>query len=510
MRRRSKASTQAKQTGPQPISQLPWELPVNPYGFMNILSQDEIESIHETSLDILEKIGINFLLEEARDIIKKAGGGVVPNEERVTLDRGLVLDAIAKAPSHFTVHARNQAHNIHMGGNHMAFTMVGSPPNVSDLEKGRRNGNVNDFCDLIRLAQYFNCCHIIGGYPVEPIDLKPSIRHLEALRHTAKLSDKVFHAYSLGQTRNHDGIEIARIARGVSYEQFCQEPSLFSIINTSSPLRLDRPMLRGIIEMSKAGQILVITPFTLSGAMAPVTIAGALAQQNAEALAGLAFAQIVRPGTPVIYGGFTSNVDMRTGSPAFGTPEYAKAALAGGQLARRYNIPYRTSNVNASNAPDAQATWESMMALWPALLGGGNMIKHALGWIEGGLCASFEKVIIDVELLQMMMEFFKPLKINQDELAFDAIKEVGAGGHFFGAAHTIERYKDAFYNPVLADWSNFESWQEKGSKNATERAHTTYKQALADYQKPYMDDAIEEELDAFVDRRIREGGAPEE
>ncbi|MEM7070351.1 MAG: trimethylamine methyltransferase family protein [Pseudomonadota bacterium] len=505
-----RSSVNKAKTAEEPtIRQLDWQLPYNPYPFTTILSDDQIEAIHQASLTILEDIGIHFLLEEARDIIKAAGGETKKGDDLVKFDRGLVMEAIAHTPSQFTVHARNPKHNIKIGGRHMAYALVGSPPNVSDIEKGRRRGNVQDYCDLLKLGQYFNCCHIIGGYPVEPIDLAPSIRHLEALRHMTVLSDKTFHAYSLGRERILDGLEIARIVRNLDWETFKTQPSLFSIINTSSPLRIDRPMLQGIIEMSKASQVLVITPFTLSGAMAPVTIAGALAQQNAEALAGIAFTQLVNKGAPVIYGGFTSNVDMRTGAPAFGTPEYAKAAIAGGQLARRYNIPYRTSNVNASNAPDAQAAWESMMSLWPALTSGGHMIKHALGWIEGGLCASFEKIIMDVELLQMMMEFFKPLEINDESLALSAVRDVGPGGHFFGCDHTMQRYRNAFYEPLLADWNNFENWEDQGAKTATKRAHHLYKKALLDYKKPAMDQSVREELDDFVNRRVREGGVKE-
>lgn len=301
---------------------------------------------------------------------------------------------------------------------------------------------------------------------------------------------------------------MARIARGISEEQLLAEPSLISNINANSPLQYDLPMLWGIIEMSGRNQAISITPFTLSGAMAPVTIAGALTQQNAEALAGIAFTQLVNPGAPVIYGGFTSNVDMKTGSPAFGTPENAKATLIGGQLARRYGIPYRSSNVNASNAPDAQAVYESMMVTWAAVMGGANVIYHGCGWLEGGLTASFEKFIIDVEIMQMMAEFLRPVAVSSQELAIEAIRDVGPGGHFFSTPHTLERYETAFYKPILSDWSNFETWSERGSIDATHRANAIYKQLVEDYIAPPLDAAIHEELEAFVARRVEEGGAP--
>lgn len=285
-----------------------------------------------------------------------------------------------------------------------------------------------------------------------------------------------------------------------------REPSLHTVVNSNSPLRIDGPMLEGLIEMARHNQVMILTPFTLSGAMAPATLAGALALQNAEALAGLAFAQMVNPGTPVVYGGFTSNVDMKSGAPAFGTPEYTRAALAGGQLARRYKIPYRSSNANASNIVDAQAAYESQMSLWGAVMGHANIVIHGMGWLEGGLCASFEKMIVDAEMLQMMAEFLQPLEVSEETLGLDAIAEVGPGGHFFGSPHTLARYENAFYAPMLSDWRNFETWEEAGSQNATQRANELYKRILVDFEPPPLDPAIREELDDFVARRKHEGG----
>jgi trimethylamine--corrinoid protein Co-methyltransferase len=286
-----------------------------------------------------------------------------------------------------------------------------------------------------------------------------------------------------------------------------REPSLWTVVNVNSPLQLDIPMLLGMIEMSRRNQPVVVTPFTLAGAMAPVTVAGALVQQNAEALAGLAFCQTVNPGCPVVYGGFTSNVDMRSGAPAFGTPEYVKAALIGAQLARRYRLPFRSSCVNASNWPDAQATYESAMSLWATVLGHTNMIMHSFGWMEGGLRASFEKIVIDLEMVQTLMKTLEPVDFAEAELGLDAMREVGPGGHFFGAAHTLERYETAFYQPVLSDWRNWETWQQDGAVDATHRAHRIYKQLLAEYEEPPMDPAIREELTGFIARRKSEGGA---
>ncbi|MGV8938040.1 MAG: trimethylamine methyltransferase family protein [Allorhizobium sp.] len=472
----------------------------------DIIDQQALDDIHEASLTVLEEIGMDIILPEARARMKAAGADVEHGSERVRFERGLILEMIAHAPKNFTLHARNGERNLSIGGNSLVFAQVASAPFVADREGGRRAGNQQDFRNLVKLAQSYDVIHATGGYPVEPIDIHASIRHLDCLSDMVKLTDKVFHCYSLGAGRNRDGIEIARIGRGISAEQMEREPSLFTVINSSSPLRLDGPMLQGIIEMSSRNQVVVMTPFTLAGAMAPVTIAGALVQQNAEALAGIAFSQMVRKGAPVMYGGFTSNVDMKTGAPAFGTPEYMKAVIAGGQLARRYGIPYRTSNTNASNTLDAQAAYESALSLWALTQGGGNFIMHAAGWSEGGLTASFEKFILDVDMLQMVAEFLTPLDVSADALALDAIRDVGPGGHFFGTAHTLARYEAAFYSPILSDWRNFETWDEAGRPTTYDHANRVFKETLAKYQRPPLDPAIEEELDAFVAVRKAEGG----
>ncbi len=496
-----------KRREPSALAQLPWRAVRNPYAPIEVLSEDQLEAIHDASMCILEEIGMDFLHAEARDILEKAGARVEAGAERVRFDRGLIEAALSHAPASFILHARNPAHDLTIGGNHITFATVGSAPNVSDLARGRRDGNYEDYCDLIRLAQAFNIVHFMGGYPVEPVDLPPATRHLDATLAFITLSDKAFHGYSLGRTRILDVIEMTRIARGLSEAELAREPSLFTVVNTSSPLRLDGPMIEGVIEMARRNQPVVLTPFTLAGAMSPVTLAGALAQQNAEALAGIAFTQIVNPGAPVVYGGFTSNVDMKSGAPAFGTPEYTRAALASGQLARRYRLPYRSSNANAANLVDAQAAYESEMSLWGAVMGHANIVMHGAGWLEGGLCASFEKFILDVELLQTMAEFLRPIEVDEATLGLSAIREVQPGGHFFGAAHTLERYETAFYAPLLSDWRNYETWEEGGSLTATERAHKIYKQVLAEFEPPPLDGAIKDELEDFVARRKREGGA---
>ncbi|MDQ0396371.1 trimethylamine methyltransferase family protein [Labrys monachus] len=482
--------------------------PRRPFLPTEAVSADQLEAIHAASLQVLEEIGIDVLHGEAKAILKAEGAHVDPSSDRVRFDRGLVESKIGLAPRSFTLHARNPARNVVLGGDYLAFGSVASAPNAADREGGRRPGNRRDYQNFLRLGQSLDAIHLWGGYPVEPADIHASVRHLDALQDMLTLSDKPIHAYSLGRERNLDAIEMARIARGIDQDTLEREPSLFTIINSSSPLRLDTPMMEGIIQMARRNQVTVLTPFTLAGAMAPVTLAGAVAQQNAEALAGLVLAQSVRPGSPFAYGGFTSNVDMKTGAPAFGTPEQMKAALVGGQLARRYGVPYRSSNTCAANTIDVQAAYESVFSLWGAVMGGVNLLMHGAGWMEGGLHASFEKMVIDADLLDMIANFLMPFRVDDDELALEAMREVGPGGHFFGCAHTQARYRTAFFAPMISDWRNYETWQEAGSPTGYDRANQLYKARLAAYEEPPMDPAIREELAAFVARRKEEGGAP--
>ena len=479
-----------------------------PFAPVELATPEQIERIHQASLKVLEEIGIEVLHDGARVILKKEGAIVDEATQRVRFPRALVESKIGLAPKSFILHARNPENNVVIGENAVAFGSVASAPNVADRDGGRRPGNHKDYQNLLRLGQSLDAVHFWGGYPVEPADIHASVRHLDALYDMLTLSDKPIHAYSLGAERNLDAIELVRIARGVDDATLDREPSVFTIINSNSPLRLDIPMMEGIIRMAKRNQPVVLTPFTLAGAMAPVTVAGAIVEQNAEALAGLVFTQSVNPGAPFVYGAFTSNVDMKTGSPAFGTPEQMKSAIIGGQLARRYGVPYRTSNTCAANTIDAQAAYESVFSLWGAIMGGGNLIMHAAGWMEGGLHAGFEKMVIDADLIGMISEFLRPLSFSDDDLAFDAMKEVGPGGHFFGCEHTQSRYRNAFFSPMISDWRNYETWREAGSPTAYDKANRLYKERLAAFTPPPIDDAIRAELDAFVAKRKAEGGAP--
>ena len=414
---------------------------------------------------------------------------------------------IAKAPQQFTMYARNPERNIVVGGNHIVFGPVGGTPNASDLDRGRRPGSFRDQVELIKLHQSLNALHTSGGTMVAAQDLPVPTRHLDQHRAQVLYSDRVWGGSAIGRDRIKDAIEIARIARGVPLEQIQREPSVSTIINTNSPRRVDKELLSGLMEMAENGQVVCVTPFTLAGAMSPITIAGALALQSAEALGVLAFVQMVKPGCPMIFGGFTSNVDMKTGAPAFGTPEFVRATIIGGQIARRYKLPYRASNVNSSNAVDAQATYESAMSLWACVMSHANWIHHATGWLEGGLVASYEKVVIDAEMIDTMRAWMTPLDVSDDALAFDAIAEVAPGGHYFGAAHTMARYEHAFHRPMISDIRPFQTWVESGSPDATQRAHTMWKRLLENYQQPPIASDRVEEMEAYIARRRLEIGA---
>ncbi len=495
--------------GSSHIRQLPWRSVINPYAPMEVLSEEQLEAIHLTSLRILEELGIELMSRRAREILRAAGAEVDESTATVRLDRNLVAEALSTTPSSFMLTSRNQARRLTFGSNHINFGLVAGPPNVHDAERGRRSGNYRDYCDFIRLAHYFNAIHLIGNQVCAPMELPANSRHLDTYRANLLYSDRAFHCSAIGAGRALDGVRMMAIARGITLEEMAGSPGVITIISVNSPRRFDEAMAEGLMAMAAHGQPVVVTPFTLMGAMAPVSLAAALAQQNAEALFGVVLAQAVRRGTPVMYGAFTSNVDMRSGAPAFGTPENAKANVASGQLARRYRLPYRTSNASASKAADAQGAYETQMSLWGAILGHGNLIYHAAGWQEGGLTASFEKLVLDVEMLQLMMEFLQPTIVNEAELGFEAIKRVATGGHFFGEAHTLERYEHAFYQPLVSNWQNYENWQLSGGQDATQRATLIWKRALTEYEEPPMDPAIRAELDAYVERRRAEIGTNE-
>ncbi len=494
--------------GTAAIDQMPWRIPVNPDRPIEPLDAEGVHRVHKTAMRILSDIGIEFLNPEAVAILKKAGCTV--NGNNVRMDEDFVMEMVGHAPETFTITPRNPAREIIMGGKHMVFVNVSSPPNAWDMERGKRSGDFETFKEFMKLTQYFNCIHVAGGYPVEPIDIHPSVRHLDCLYEKLTITDKVVHAYSLGVERVEDVMEMVRIAGGLSEEEFQARPRMYTNINSVSPLKHDFPMLDGAMRLARRGQPVVVTPFTLAGAMAPVTMSGAVALSLAEALAAVALLQYINPGCPVAIGTFTSNVDMKSGAPAFGTPEYMRATQMTGQLVRFYGVPMRASGVCAANVPDGQAMWETSNSLWSAVQSRTNMVYHAAGWLEGGLIASPEKFIMDCEVLQMIQRYFEEATYatTDDDLAFDAIKEVGPNGHYFGVQHTQDRYQNAFYAPICSDWRNYEAWQIDGSVWTQERAHRIYKQIMAEFEPPEMNGDDQEELRRFVARRKQEGGAP--
>lgn len=490
------------------LEQMPWRIPKNPDRPTEPIGAEGVQAIHAGAMRILSEIGIEFLNDEALTLFRQAGCKV--DGQRVRMDADFVTEMVQRAPASFTITPRNPARQVVIGDGHMVFVNVSSPPNSWDLARGKRPGDFATFREFMMLTQTFNCIHIAGGYPVEPVDIHPGVRHLDCLYEKLVLTDKVCHAYSLGRERVEDVMEMVRIAGGLSHDEFDAAPRMYTNINSVSPLKHDFPMIDGALRLARRGQPVVVTPFTLAGAMAPVTMAGAVTLSIAEALSAIALLQFVAPGCPVAIGTFTSNVDMRSGAPAFGTPEYMRATQMTGQMARFYGLPLRSSGVCTANTPDAQAMWETTNSLWAAVQSGTNMVYHAAGWLEGGLIASPEKFVMDCEVLQMIQRYFEPetFATTPEDIAFEAVAEVGPGGHYFGCEHTRARYASAFYAPMVSDWRNYEAWSADGAEQTPERAHRIYRQIVDGFEAPPLDPAIHQELTAFVEKRKREGGAP--
>ncbi len=460
--------------------------------------------MHEASLRLLQEVGVEFMGGAARATFGAAGALVDHDTGLVRIPSEVVDHAVATAPSQFVVTPRNPMRRLELGTDRIAYGLVAGPPTVSDRIRGRRTGTLEDYVTLVKLAQSFDVIHFVGNQPTSPQELPAPTRHLDTYRANLVYTDRAFHCLAIGRERTLDGIEMMAISRGLTLEEVVDDPCVLTIISVNSPRRFDEAMSDGLMAMAEYGQPAVITPFTLMGAMTPVTLAAALVQQNAEALAGITLTQLVRPGVPVVYGAFTSNVDMRTGSPAFGTPENARATIAAGQLARLYDVPYRASNASASNAVDAQAAYESQMSLWSAVLGGAHLVYHGAGWMEGGLTASFEKLVLDVEMLQMLTVTIGPADtVDEHEIrdGVAAIVDVPTGGHFFGSPHTLARYETAFYEPLVSNWQNYESWEAAGSPTVEERATRVWQEALERYEQPALEPDRAERLDAFVERR---------
>jgi trimethylamine--corrinoid protein Co-methyltransferase len=468
-----------------------------------ILSPGAIEVLDKGWRRIVSEIGVQFAKPEAVELFRKAGQDV--DGDVVRLDPDFVLAQVALAPREFDIQARNPANTVHIGGDHMVFGGVYGSPFIREGDV-RRDATLADFRKLTSLAQSFPQLDTAGGVICEPNDAPLDSRHLDMIYALQTLTDKIYMGNVVSGPNAADTIRMTEILFG-GRESIEATPATVSLINCNSPLRWDDRMLDAQFEYCAASQAVVLTPFLLMGAMSPVTIPAALAQQLAEALSGIALAQLIRPGCPVIFGSFLSNIDMQSGSPSFGTPESAIGLLCTGQLARHFGLPFRTGGgLTSSQTADAQAGYEAVMTLLPTFLAGANFVMHAAGWLEGGLVSCYEKFIIDVELLRMLQVEFTPLEIDEASLAFGAHEEVGHGGHFLGAAHTMERFRTCFYRPLLSSSSNFERWLRDGGKDAAARAGDICQRTLDAYEPPPLDDAIRAELEEYVTRRRTELG----
>jgi trimethylamine---corrinoid protein Co-methyltransferase len=476
---------------------------VNKMPRYEILSEDAMETLDRGWRRIVTELGVEFLLEESLEEFRKAGQQVEGNN--VKFDPDFLLEQVAKAPREFDIQARNPEHSVHIGGDHMVFASVYGPPFVREGET-RRDATMEDYRNFVKLSQSFPELDSPGGTIVEPNDTPLDSRHLDMVYALQTLSDKPYMGSVTSGPNAADTIAMGEILFG-GREAIEKTPASVSLINVNSPLRYDDRMLAALHEYVKANQAVIVTPFLLMGAMSPVSIPATLVQQMAEALAGIALTQLIRPGAPVIFGSFLSNTDMQSGSPSFGTPESGIGLLCTGQIARRFGLPFRSGGgLNASQTADAQSAYEALMTMLPTFLAGTNYVMHSAGWLEGGLVSCYEKFIIDIELLRMLKHEFTPLEVDEESLAFGAHEEVGAGGHFLGAMHTLERFRDCFYRPLLSSTENFDRWERNGGRDATERAGEIWRKTLEEYEQPPIDEGVDAQLQEYVARRRAELG----
>jgi trimethylamine--corrinoid protein Co-methyltransferase len=479
---------------------------VNRMPHYEVLSEDAMAVIERGWKRLISEIGVEFLHDDAVELFRKAGQTV--EGQVVKFDPEFILEQVAKAPSEYDIVARNPERTVHVGGRAMWFAPTQGPPFVREGNE-RREATMADFERFCRLSQVFDELDTPGGLCCEPNDRPLDSRHLDMVLAVQTLTDKPYLGAVITGEAAHDTLVMTDMlfgGPGGSAER--PEPRVFAVVNANSPLRFDTRMLDAMVAYAAAGQVNVITPFLLMGAMAPASVPAALVQQTTEALAGLALTQLVRPGAPVILGSFLSHTDMQSGSPGFGGPESAMGLFCSGQIARRFGIPWRAGGgfLTSSQTPDAQAAYEGLNTMLPAFLAGAHYVEHAAGWLESGLVASYEKFIVDIEMLRMLKEEFTPLEIDEASLAFGAHEEVGHGGHFLGAAHTLERFRDCFYRPLLSSTENYERWQRNGGRDAADRAGDIWRQKLETYEQPPLDSGIRAQLDEYVTRRRAELG----
>ncbi len=466
---------------------------------LEILHPEAIELIEHNAETVLEEIGVNFLENpEALRLWREAGADV--KGERVRIPRGLARKLCATAPTRFTQHARNPARSVEIGGRNLVFAPVYGPPFVRDLERGRRYATLEDFRAFVKLAYMSRWVHHSGGTVCEPTDVAVNKRHLDMLLAHMTLSDKPYMGSVTAPERAEDSVRMSEILFGADFVR--DHCVMTSLININSPLSFDATMMGALEVYARAGQATIISPFIVGGAMAPVTVLGTLTQVLAEVLVGVAYAQLVRPGAPVIFGAFVTSIDMNSGAPTFGTPEAAQITLGAGQLARRLNLPYRSGGAFCgSKLPDAQAAYESANSLNVALFAGVNFMLHACGWLEGGLVASYEKFVLDADQLGVLHKLAEGVATDENAQAMDAIREVGPGGHYLGCAHTQANFLTAFWRSEVLDYKPFETWAEEGARDSAQIAADRVKRLLADYEPPPLDPGVRQALEEYVARR---------
>lgn len=479
----------------------------NPFPLMKAFSDDHIATMHDAALGMLENLGVKVLLPEARDAFRKAGAKVDDSTEMVFIGREIVQAALLSAPKSIPISGGARDRDIVLELGNLCFQPGAGSPHATDRIKGRRPGTWSDYQDLTRLTQHFDVMHMVPPL-VEPQDVAIHLRHYATMEAQLTLTDKVPFVYSRGTPQVTQSFEMLSDFRGLSDAEFLANAQCYTIINTNSPRTIDIPMAQGLIDFAKAGQCSIVTPFTLMGAMAPITVAGAITLSHTEALAAITLTQITRAGAPVCYGTFTSNVDMKSGAPVFGTPEHFRASLAAGQLARLIGLPWRSASGSAANSNDVQAANETQFGTWGCLMAGATVIIHAAGWLEGGLTVSYEKLITDMEVLQMVAELCAAGQDGGADLGLDAIADVQPSGHFFGTEHTMERYQTEFYEPLVADYSNYGTWQERGEIDAHTRATGIWQDILAQPNPVQVGNDALGDLKTYIAKATEAGGAP--
>ncbi len=466
---------------------------------LEILHSEAVELIEHNAETVLEEIGVNFVDNPGALALWRAAGADV-RDERVRIPRGLARALCATAPGRFTQHARNPERSVEIGGRNLVLAPVYGPPFVRDLEGGRRYATLADFRNFVKLGYQAKWLHHSGGTVCEPTDVAVNKRHLDMLLAHMTLSDKPYMGSVTEPSRAEDSVRMSGILFG---EDFVRDHCVMtSLININSPLTFDSTMMGALEVYARAGQASIVSPFIVGGAMAPVTVLGTLTQVLAEVLAGVAYSQLVRAGSPVIFGAFVTSIDMNSGAPTFGTPEAAHITYGAGQLARRLGLPYRSGGAFCgSKLPDAQAAYESANSLNMALLAGVNFMLHACGWLEGGLVSSYEKFVLDADQLGTLHHLARGVATDDNAQAMDAIREVGPGGHYLGCAHTQGNFKSAFWRSEVLDYKPFETWAEEGARDSAQLAAARVQRMLRDYEAPPLDPGIREALEDFVARR---------